>query len=271
MITYVKKNTNKILIIITVIIVVIIMTKRGACLFNVEAPTKIKKIVTLLSSKKDTDIAKQELLSLIKLNGIKNLPKKLDVCAKKTDLTCFRAIDKSIGLITSINVLYSVGSEGCRGYSFVFDASDNCLFHSKDLLLPFNGGLLDVTGDGHIEKVVDFLEERRSFANSSYKRLQIFTLQCGNNNKLLDVKYNYLNLPYVKGVNNSLALLIFRAGKGIESIFLEQFDTRKKVVDFVWDKNNKLFKSVISIAQQPKNWEMLYPIIQKTASEPNEE
>jgi hypothetical protein len=128
------------------------------------------------------------LAELLATNRVGDLPPKFNFWANPDKIECFSAKDKDSNLLKLVKVTYRVGPGNSASVSFVFDSSGKCIFSSRDRKGFWNGGLYDITGDGYMEKVVQFSVEPVS-RGSLTGRLQVFRIGPDSYRKLLDIGY----------------------------------------------------------------------------------
>jgi hypothetical protein len=106
-------------------------------------------------------------------------------------INTFSAHDVELGKLTCYIVIYSKGGKGERGHSFVFNSNDQLLLESKDWLGMLNGGLIDLTGDGTIEKIVAFIDDSENeLYPKTPTKLMVHDLN-NDNDVILSLRYNF--------------------------------------------------------------------------------
>ena len=146
-----------------------------------------RSLVEQLLRKKSRTAAFAELL---KKNEIYGLPAEFSFTADGSSIDCFKAKDKTGARLVVAMVMYPVrvSGSGVRVCSFVFDASGHCVLWSKDSMRS-DGGLVDFTGDGYLEKFVSFSVEDGSRWPPSDK-FQVFIISSGEKELVLEIVYN---------------------------------------------------------------------------------
>jgi hypothetical protein len=140
------------------------------------------------------DTAVPALASLLGANDIAGLPPEFNFWTTQTSLNCFDAVAGSGERFRMATVVYPKKLEGQRSYSFVFDETGRCLLHTGDQVYFPDGGLLDLTGDGTIEKIAGLIVSSQSDQEHGKpgfdRRLRVWTIRRPEATLLLDVAYH---------------------------------------------------------------------------------
>jgi len=130
------------------------------------------------------------LAELLAKNNVMNLPSKFNFWGSNSEIEYFEAENVNGDVFRLVKVIYPFNSGGSRGYSFIFNDTGKCVFWSKDLRAFLNGGLLDITDDGNIEKAVLFFTGDIREDGLTH-RFQVFRIGSDSSEKLLDVGYKF--------------------------------------------------------------------------------
>ena len=132
---------------------------------------------------------------------------------------------------------------------------------SRDRLqyLTYNGGLLDLTGDGYLEKAVCFWEQD-TVTKRFYQRAQIFRMRHREKLKLLlDVTfYESINAPPSRNEKEPPDFMFEIRASGYPRPYLIQLNsipTKEKVV-FIWSDAKQRF---VAKGEKSQYWRVLFP------------
>jgi hypothetical protein len=258
-----NRNTK---IILTAIFAIAVFS----CTFS-QARSPVEEMVR--NKKKRADI----LSELIRSNGLTCLPTEF-VIEDSSRIGCSQVLNENHELLTLAGVSYDVHNlgTGSRTYIFVFDSSGKCIFHSPDGTLgvsgdnyPYDLFFCDMTGDGDIEKLVEFdLHETGKIQDSlQYRRnaFQVWRLSLDRSELLLEVHYSIFGKERKGAISPDLfwpvrsgTPPVIHVGKGIPDITLGEL-SKKPLVIFRWSptKQKYVWNPVLS-----DRLEIEYPVAQ---------
>ncbi len=196
-----------------------------------------------------SDKRHEVLQRLIEKNGIRGLPAEFAIEPGLEKVRSYEAMDKDGYRIISVFVTYDAGPRGNRECSFVFDEAGRCLMWSMDQAMLWQGGLLDVTGDGFHEKVVTFLEEP-PHPERSFRRLRVYRLRSEPPELILDIVFNFAEqdpmFENVYRVDEETSKL------GVWDLVLRRnMWGKEEEVGFVWDEDKQGF---VASSPETDNW-----------------
>lgn len=165
----------------------------------------------------------------------------------------YQVADQHGEIFRVIHITYAVEIGGHRAYSFVYNSSDECVLSSPDQI----GGDLrlwisDITGDGHLEKMVSYPEEDNSGMASNHEVLKVYRLERSGAAILLEVRFNIL--PAFDHFH-SFAASISSTDNGEPTITLLRVDSNNDVT-FMWDSGLGHFTFV---GKATKDWSLIFP------------
>lgn len=217
------------------------------------------------------------LADLIAKNEIVDLPSEFCIADSK-DIKCdsFQYSDEYAFVVASVMYPVSLHGSGTRLYTFFFNVSGKCVFHSPDDLdaWDFSRSLGDLTGDGKPEKMVKFnryeVGEIQDRSDPLRKRFQVWRITPENSELLLYVKYserngkNYFDLaPKLVRMRSTSDSKVNSAGADRPQMWLVS-KSEGPVVEFSWSQEHQKFETKEPIGDR---WEVIYPCESKANEE----
>ncbi len=210
-----------------------------------------KSLVEQLLSKRSKTAAFAQLLEKNEING---LPAEFSFTTDGSSIDCFKATDKTGARLVVAMVMYPVrvSGSGNRECSFVFDASGHCVLWSRDSMRS-DGGLVDFTGDGYLEKFVSFSVEDGSHWPPSDK-FQVFIISSGKKELVLEIFYN-IGKPDLT-FKNHVSVWVAPTWPGQLS-HIELSEDMVKKVKIVWSAEKHSF--IVKGPKSSSKWRIVVP------------
>ena len=189
---------------------------------------------------------------------------------------CFLAEDGYKNEYVLANLSYYVGPGGTRSHSFIFRPDGSCIMHSPDWSAATasedesskDAYLLDFTGDGRLEKIIDFVEDpvdgQDNAIDSLRGVLQIWQLMPERAELLLNLRYASWDKSGRSGITPRLytAGSVYRSAQGMRTPSVNMIDLEmsgqenKQLASIWWDKDKQMFAVD---KREGTYWKLLFP------------
>ena len=198
----------------------------------------------------DPEERRTALAELLRKNAIAGLPAEFNLADEDMDIEYYAAVDNNARTFALAIVTYRLGPSGVGMCSFVFDKSGRCVLWSPEGWPFLYGGLLDLTGDGYLEKIVAFTEEAES---ALFAKLQVFRIDRDRAKLLLEVHYNLGPSP--SGDNWWPDPIVRSTIKGKVLIELTRMDGMA-TVSIAWSPEDEAF---VVKGRKSRDWRVVFP------------